>query len=158
MSDSLHSSSHSSPHWHSCPLEEDAESATLTRFSFSGDDKFIQWLRECREAGMQVKGQNNLNISENASSIPKAWCNKMPQVNLSQVKAKVGDILASCGQQDVEKTCKWFLLWHNRYYHHFPPFGIISTSIFSYFSAISTSISFTSSLTVCVKMLYVMIQ
>ena len=39
----------------------------------------------------------------------------MPQVNLSQVKAKVGDILASCGQQDVEKTCKWFLLWHNRY-------------------------------------------
>ena len=46
--------------------------STLTRFSFSGDDKFIQWLRECREAGMQVKGQNNLNISENASSIPKA--------------------------------------------------------------------------------------
>ena len=36
------------------------------------------------------------------------------QVNLSQVKAKVGEILARCGQQDVEKTCKWFLLWHNR--------------------------------------------
>ena len=37
------------------------------------------------------------------------------QVNLSQVKAKVGEILARCGQQDVEKTCKWFLLWHNRF-------------------------------------------
>ena len=36
------------------------------------------------------------------------------QVNLSQVKAKVSEILARCGQQDVEKTCKWFLLWHNR--------------------------------------------
>ena len=30
------------------------------------------------------------------------------------MKAKVGEILARCGQQDVEKTCKWFLLWHNR--------------------------------------------
>jgi len=57
-------------------------------FFSSGDDKFIQWLRECREGGIQV--------------------------NLSQVKAKVGEILARCGQQDVEKTCKWFLLWHNR--------------------------------------------
>ena len=26
----------------------------------------------------------------------------------------MGEILARCGQQDVEKTCKWFLLWHNR--------------------------------------------
>ena len=74
----------------------------------------------------------------------------MPQVNLSQVKAKVGDILASCGQQDVEKTCKWFLLWHNRYLHHFPPFGgIISTSIFSYFSKIGTSILVCSSFRGC---------
>ena len=55
---------------------------------FKGDDKFIIWLRECRETGVQV--------------------------SLSQVKTKVGEILASCGQQDVEKTCKWFLLWHNR--------------------------------------------
>ena len=55
---------------------------------FKGDDKFIIWLRECRETGVQV--------------------------SLSQVKTKVGEILASCGQQDVEKTCKWFLLLHNR--------------------------------------------
>ena len=27
----------------------------------------------------------------------------------------MGEILARCGQQDVEKTCKWFLLWHNRF-------------------------------------------
>ena len=39
----------------------------------------------------------------------------MVQVNLSQVKAKVSEILARCGQQDVVKTCKWFLLWHNRF-------------------------------------------
>lgn len=57
-------------------------------FREKGDDKFIIWLRECRETGVQV--------------------------SLSQVKTKVGEILASCGQQDVEKTCKWFLLWHNR--------------------------------------------
>ena len=54
----------------------------------SGDDKFIYWLRDCREAGLQV--------------------------SLSQVKAKVSEILSSHGQADVEKTCKWFLLWHNR--------------------------------------------
>jgi len=57
-------------------------------FREKGDDKFIFWLRECRETGVQV--------------------------SLGQVKTKVGEILASCGQQDVEKTCKWFLLWHNR--------------------------------------------
>jgi len=57
-------------------------------FREKGDDKFIIWLRECRETGVQV--------------------------SLGQVKTKVGEILASCGQQDVEKTCKWFLLWHNR--------------------------------------------
>jgi len=57
-------------------------------FREKGDDKFIYWLRECRETGVQV--------------------------SLGQVKNKVGEILASCGQQDVEKTCKWFLLWHNR--------------------------------------------
>ena len=44
------------------------------------------------------------------------------QVNLSQVKAKVGEILARCGQQDVEKTCKWFLLWHNRFVFCIPLF------------------------------------
>ena len=55
----------------------------------SGDDKFIYWLRDCREAGLQV--------------------------SLSQVKAKVSEILSSHGQADVEKTCKWFLLWHNRW-------------------------------------------
>ena len=57
--------------------------------SISGDDKFIYWLRDCREAGRQV--------------------------SLGQVKAKVTEILSSHGQADVEKTCKWFLLWHNRY-------------------------------------------
>ena len=56
--------------------------------NISGDDKFIYWLRDCREAGIQV--------------------------TLGQVKAKVGEILSDHGQQDVEKTCKWFLLWHNR--------------------------------------------
>ena len=54
----------------------------------AGDDKFIYWLRDCREAGLQV--------------------------SLSQVKSKVTEILSSHGQADVEKTCKWFLLWHNR--------------------------------------------
>ena len=54
----------------------------------SGDDKFIYWLRDCREAGLQV--------------------------SLGQVKSKVTEILSSHGQADVEKTCKWFLLWHNR--------------------------------------------
>ena len=57
--------------------------------SVSGDDKFIYWLRDCREAGRQV--------------------------SLGQVKAKVTEILSTHGQADVEKTCKWFLLWHNRY-------------------------------------------
>ena len=56
--------------------------------NISGDDKFIYWLRDCREAGMQV--------------------------TLGQVKSKVAEILSDHGQQDVEKTCKWFLLWHNR--------------------------------------------
>ena len=56
--------------------------------SVVGDDKFIYWLRDCREAGLQV--------------------------SLTQVKSKVTEILSSHGQQDVEKTCKWFLLWHNR--------------------------------------------
>jgi hypothetical protein len=51
---------------------------------FKGDDKFIIWLRGC--------------------------CETRVQVSLRQVKTKVGEILASCGQQDVEKTCKWFLL------------------------------------------------
>ena len=55
---------------------------------FVGDDKFIYWLRDCREAGLQV--------------------------SLTQVKSKVTEILSSHGQADVEKTCKWFLLWHNR--------------------------------------------
>ena len=55
----------------------------------AGDDKFIYWLRDCREAGLQV--------------------------SLTQVKSKVTEILSSHGQADVEKTCKWFLLWHNRW-------------------------------------------
>ena len=59
------------------------------RLVIAGDDKFIYWLRDCREAGLQV--------------------------SLGQVKAKVTEILSSHGQADVEKTCKWFLLWHNRY-------------------------------------------
>ena len=58
------------------------------RLVIAGDDKFIYWLRDCREAGLQV--------------------------SLGQVKAKVTEILSSHGQADVEKTCKWFLLWHNR--------------------------------------------
>ena len=61
---------------------------SFTLKTISGDDKFIYWLRDCREAGIQV--------------------------TLGQVKAKVGEILSDHGQQDVEKTCKWFLLWHNR--------------------------------------------
>ena len=36
-------------------------------------------------------------------------------MSLGQVKTKVTEILSSHGQADVEKTCKWFLLWHNRY-------------------------------------------
>ena len=90
-------------------------------FFSSGDDKFIQWLRECREGGIQVKTSKSSQTDLFArgwilsSQAPKQMLNNVAQVNLSQVKAKVGEILARCGQQDVEKTCKWFLLWHNRF-------------------------------------------
>jgi hypothetical protein len=36
-------------------------------------------------------------------------------VSLTEVKLKVGEILAECGTQEAEKACKWFLLWHNRW-------------------------------------------
>jgi len=36
------------------------------------------------------------------------------QVTLNMVKKKVSDILLEYSDQEIEKTCKWFLLWHNR--------------------------------------------
>lgn len=34
---------------------------------------------------------------------------------LKLVKQKVAEIIKHCGAEEIEKTCKWFLLWNNRY-------------------------------------------
>ena len=50
---------------------------------------FIQWLKANREA-----------------EIP---------VTLPKVKEKVAQLFQTFGTSTIEKTCKWFLLWNNRY-------------------------------------------
>ena len=53
------------------------------------DEVFIQWLKSNRESGVSV-------------TLPK-------------VKEKVVQLFQTFGTSSIEKTCKWFLLWNNRY-------------------------------------------
>ena len=63
---------------------------------------FIQWLKANREA-----------------EIP---------VTLPKVKEKVAQLFQTFGTSTIEKTCKWFLLWNNRYVFR-TPYSLLSSMV-----------------------------
>lgn len=60
---------------------------TMT-FTEKADEVFINWLKRNREAQVSI--------------------------TLAKVKDKVSELFQTYGLSNIEKTCKWFLLWHNR--------------------------------------------
>ena len=55
---------------------------------------------------------------EKADEVFIAWLKSMRENNYSitlpKVKEKVAELFQTFGTTNIEKTCKWFLLWNNR--------------------------------------------
>ena len=62
---------------------------------------FVAWLKKNRETG-----------SEDTSTV-KTTSPRL--ITLQTVKEKVNQLLKDFGVEAIEQSCKWFLLWNNRY-------------------------------------------
>ena len=60
----------------------------VSAFSKKADEVFIGWLKSSRESGSTI--------------------------TLAKVKDKVAELFQTFGVSNIEKNCKWFLLWNNR--------------------------------------------
>ena len=101
----------------------------LYSFTQKADELFIEWLKEKRKQWYNNTEEKCENMSEKTSAslaTNSAIKNNIKirsvsgggNVNtlftLKLVKQKVQEIIKQFGVEQIEKTCKWFLLWNNR--------------------------------------------
>ena len=63
----------------------------------------MAWLKKCREKTAEDSAQATTSVT------------KTKLITLQTVKEKVNQLLADFGVEAIEQSCKWFLLWNNRY-------------------------------------------
>ena len=90
------------------------------------DDVFISWLKSKRECWsdkntlpvlLPTKSMGEYNLRgevKSGSSLTSSNSDKTKPITLKMVKEKVAGLINSFGVSNIEKTCKWFLLWNNR--------------------------------------------
>lgn len=69
---------------------------------------FVAWLKKNREKTADEKGSSSTNLVKTTTSGPRL-------ITLQTVKEKVNQLLKEFGVEAIEQSCKWFLLWNNRY-------------------------------------------
>ena len=90
------------------------------------DDTFISWLKLKRESwnnatplvaistSKSSTKVNSKSIAKSSSTLSSHNSNDNTTITLKLVKEKVSEIINLFGVSNIEKTCKWFLLWNNR--------------------------------------------
>ena len=83
------------------------------------DEVFVAWLKEQRQRAddMAAVSGGGAGTSEKAAAATGTAAGVPPRIiTLQSVKDKVTQIMEDFGVEAIEHSCKWFLMWNNRYY------------------------------------------